>query len=201
MCTPNPGQKTGKGYFFMKYDSEFKLDCVLKYKEGMRNFVPPGVSRGSFLAHVRAWVKAFDDFGVDGLKHGSFNKEWTAEQRFGLVAKVLAGDSIKNVAKNAHINPGQLYRWIRKYREKGMDGLQLRKGRKPTETNMPKKKAKLTPTEQEELKLLRERNRYLEAENLYLKKLRALELEKTAKLAKAKKRGSPKPSKKNPDAA
>ncbi|MCQ2122533.1 MAG: helix-turn-helix domain-containing protein, partial [Fibrobacter sp.] len=190
-----------KGVFFMKYDWKFKLDCVLKYKEGIRNFVPAGVVRRGFLCHVRSWVKAYDDLGIDGLKHSSFNKEWTAEQRFGLVAKVLAGDSVANVAKNAHINGGQLYQWVRKYREKGMDGLQLRKGRKPTETNMPKKKAKLTQTEQEELKLLRERNRYLEAENLYLKKLRALELEKTAKLAKAKRRESSKPSKKNPDAA
>lgn len=161
---------------------------------------PPGVDKKSFLARVRAWVKAFDDLGINGLKHSPKNKEWTAEERFNLVAKALAGDYIANVAKNAHINPGQLCQWVKIYREKGMDGLQLRKGRKPTETNMPKKKAKPTPTEQEELKLLRERNRYLEAENLYLKKLRALELEKTAKLAKAKRRGSPKPSEKNPDA-
>lgn len=185
----------------MKYDWKFKLDCVLKYKEGKRDFVPPGVSRGSFFAHVRAWAKAFGDLGVSGLKHSPRKKEWTAEQRLCLVAKVLAGDSVTNVAKNAHINPGQLYQWVKRYREKGMDGLQLRKGRKPTETNMPKKKAKLTSTEQEELKLLRERNRYLEVENLYLKKLRALELEKTAKLAKARKREPSKPSKKNPDAA
>lgn len=190
----------------MKYDWKFKLDCVLKYKEGRRDFVPPGLDRRGFLAHVRAWSKTFDDLGVNGLKHSPRNKEWTAEQRFGLVAKVLAGDSIANVAKNSHINKGQLYQWVKRYREKGMDGLKcLRKGRPPKEgfpiSVMPKKKTKLTPTEQEELKLLRERNRYLEAENLYLKKLRALELEKTAKLAKAKRRGSPKPSKKNPDAA
>ena len=190
----------------MKYDLKFKLDCVLKYKEGKRDFVPPGVSRGSFFAHVRAWAKAFDDLGVNGLKHSPRKKEWTAEQRLGLVAKVLAGDSVTNVAKNAHINPGQLYQWVKRYREKGMDGLKcLKKGRPSKEgfsiNVMPKKKIKLTPTEQEELKLLRERNKYLEAENLYLKKLRALELEKTAKLAKAKKREPSKPSKKNPDAA
>ena len=81
----------------------------------------------------------------------------------------------------------------------------LKKGRPPkvgvSTDIMPKKKIKPTPTEQEELKLLRERNKYLEAENLYLKKLRALELEKTAKLAKAKKQESSKLSKKNPDAA
>ncbi len=163
--------------------------------------MPAGIGRDTFLSHVRAWAKAFDDLGVEGLKHSPSNRGWTAEERFELVSKVLAGSSIKNVAKNAYINNGQLYRWVKQYREKGMDGLKLRKGRKPTNTFMPKKKAKLTPTEQEELKLLRERNKYLEAENLYLKKLRALELEKTAKLAKARKRGPSKPSRKNPDAA
>ena len=190
----------------MKYDWKFKLDCVLKYKEGKRDFVPQSNNRRTFLLQVRCWVKAYDDLGIDGLKHSPFNNEWTAEQRFELVTKVLAGESIKSVARNAHISCGQLYQWVKKYREKGMDGLKcLKKGRPPkggfSINIMPKKKAKLTPTEQEELKLLREKNKYLEAENLYLKKLRALELEKTAKLAKAKKQESSKPSKKNPDAA
>lgn len=45
----------------MKYDWKFKLDCVLKYKEGKRDFVPIGIKRDSFLPHVVAWVKTFDD--------------------------------------------------------------------------------------------------------------------------------------------
>ena len=31
---PESWAKTGKGYFFMKYDLNFKLDCVGKYKKG-----------------------------------------------------------------------------------------------------------------------------------------------------------------------
>lgn len=190
----------------MKYDWKFKLDCVIKYKKGRRDFVPKGIDHRSFLSHVRAWMKSYDDLGIDGLKHSSTNKNWTQEERFDLVSKVLAGNSIRNVAKNAHINDGQLCRWVKKYREKGLDGLKcLKKGRPPkgefSIDIMPKKKIKLSQTEQEELKLLRERNKYLEAENLYLKKLRALELEKTAKLAKAKKQESSKPSKKSSNAA
>jgi len=185
----------------MKYDYKFKLDCVLKYKEGRRDFVPVGISRSAFITHVRSWVKAYDDLGIGGLKHSSSSKEWTKEKRFALVAKVLAGDSINNVAKDGRVNSGQLYQWMKRYREKGIEGLECKRGRKHSKHYMPKKKTKLTPTEQEELKLLRERNKYLEAENLYLKKLRALELEKTAKLAKAKKQKSSKPSKKKTNAA
>ena len=51
---------------------------------------------------------------------------------------------------------------------------------------MPKKKVKLTSSEQEELKLLRERNTYLEAENIYLKKLRALVQERIQQEQKKK---------------
>ena len=65
-------------------------------------------------------MKTFDELGIDGLKHYSFNKQWTIEQRFNLVAKVLSGNSITNVAKNAHVDSGQLYQWVKKYREKGV---------------------------------------------------------------------------------
>lgn len=176
----------------MKYDWKFKLDCVRKYKDGITDFVPPGQSKSSFLTHVHMWVKDFNDFGIDGLKHSPNNRTWTFEERFNLVAKVLAGNSINSVSINEHVNPGQLYFWIKKYREKGIDGLKyLKKGKRTKEEQklnmMEKKRIKLTPSEKDELKILKERNKYLEAENLYLKKLRALELEKTAKLAKAKK--------------
>ena len=181
----------------MKYDYDFKLDCVLKYKKGIRDLEPAGADRYNFLNQVRYWVKLYDDLGPDGLIHEPKVKAWTKEQRFALVAKVLTGNSIKSVAYNAHINVGLLHHWLQKYREKGMNGLECKKGRRKFNTFMPKKNIKLAPTESEEIKLLRERNNYLEAENLYLKKLRALELEKTAKLTKAKKQKSLRPSKKN----
>jgi transposase len=174
----------------LKYSWEFKLECVNKYKKGEQiNF--PGMPQGndSFMGQVRLWNKMYDDLGIDGLKHTLTNKDWTAEKRFGLVAKVLVGNSIKSVAKNAHINSGQLYKWVRRYNEKGIDGLQCKKGR-PTKQNVMKtktKKTKLSVSEREELKLLRERNEYLEMENEYLKKLDALVSKREAAEAKAKK--------------
>ena len=141
------------------------------------------------MNHVRNWVKDYDDLGVDGLKHSSTNKDWTAEKRFELVAKVLAGNSITSVAVNAHINSGLLCQWVRKYNERGMDGLQCKRGRPSGQFVMKKKtkKPKLSVSEQEELKLLRERNEYLEMENEYLKKLDALVSKREAAEARAKK--------------
>ena len=178
----------------MKYTLEFKLDCVDKYKKHIKIAIPLGIkSERSFLTHVRDWVKRYDDLGICGLEHSNQNKEWTPEQRFELVAKVLAGNSIQTVAKNAHVEYSQLYQWVKRYREKGMDGLELRKGRKPKVPTMPKKKkSKLAPSEKEELELLRARNEYLEAENAYLKKLDALVSKREAAHPKAKKQKSSK---------
>lgn len=173
----------------MKYSWEFKLECVNKYKNGEHiTFLGTSMQHHNFMGHVKAWAKAYDDLGIDGLKHSSICKDWTPMKRFELVAKVLAGNSISSVAKNAHINKGQLYQWVRRYNEKGMDGLQCKKGR-PTEQLVMKKKTKKTKlsiSEQEELKLLRERNEYLEMENEYLKKLDALVSKREAAEAKAK---------------
>jgi len=174
----------------MKYSWEFKLGCVNKYKNGeyINTSGSPGVHH-NFMNHVRDWVAAYDELGADGLKHSPINKDWTPEKRFELVAKVLAGNSITTVARNAHVNSGQLYQWVRRYNEKGMDGLRCKKGRPTKRIVMKRKtrKTKLSISEREELKLLRERNEYLEMENEYLKKLDALVSRREAAEAKAKK--------------
>ena len=175
----------------MKYSWEYKLECVSKYKNGEYIETPwkNKPQRDEFLRYVRAWAKNYEDLGVDGLKHPLNNKDWTPEQRFELVSKVLAGNSVRSVAKDAHIGSGQLYQWVRRYNEKGMDGLQCKKGRPTKRIVMKKKtkKSKLSVSEQEELKLLRERNEYLEMENEYLKKLDALVSKREAAEARAKK--------------
>ena len=107
------------------------------------------------------------------MRHKQQNKTWTQEERFELATKLYAGYSIVSAACEARINSGQLYQWVRKYRLNGYDGLKLkRKGRPPKEdNNMPRTNddVKLTKHERDELKLLRRRNEYLEAENTNLK--------------------------------
>ena len=179
----------------MKYTLEFKLECVDKYKKGIRIERPDicKSSRDTFIHKVRNWVELYDRFGVEGLKRKHFNKEWTKDDRFKLVAEVLAGKAIRQVALDNGLDDGQLTRWVKRYREKGIDGLDLHKGRKPKVPTMPKKKkVKLTPSEKEELELLRARNEYLEAENAYLKKLDALVTKREAAHPKAKKQKSSK---------
>ena len=175
----------------MKYSPQFKLECVKKYKNGERGFHPEGKERSeSFMKQVALWAKYYDKFGMEGLRHSGRQRNWTAEERFGLVYKVLSGLSLSSVAAEARVNPGQLFQWVKAYREKGMIGLDMENGRKrkkPGPGPGPER-AEKPVSEAEELALLRERNRFLEIENAYLKKLDALVSEREAAEAKAKRR-------------
>ena len=150
-------------------------------------------SEKEFRKRIGIWVRTYKLHGYDGLKHQPLNKDWTADERYELVARVLAGSSIDSVAVEARIDNGQLYRWVRRYKQFGYDGLKLKKGRKPKGPVMSKedKPKELTKSEKEELILLRKQNEYLRAENAYLKKLRALIVQKKAERSvKAKGRRS-----------
>lgn len=178
----------------MKYTLEFKLECIDKYKNGIHIDLPPNAKckeRNFFIHNVRNWNKLYDLHGIDGLKHNEFSHVWTKEERFKLVTQVLAGKTISQVSFENKVEVSSLSSWVKSYREKGIEGLELHKGRKPKVPDMPKKKkVKLAPSEKEELELLRARNEYLEAENAYLKKLDALVSKREAAHAKAKKQKS-----------
>ncbi len=183
----------------MKYDWKFKLKCVEDYKQGKWTEKPEwsDASIETFHQKIVIWSRTYDLRGLDGLKHKPTNKDWSAEERFELVAKVLAGYSIKSVAIEAGICDGQLSQWVRRYKLNGYDGLQLKKGRTSKDPIMSKKEKpkELTASEKEELILLRRQNEYLRAENAYLKKLRALIVQKqTESSVKAKKQESSKDS-------
>ena len=150
------------------------MKCVEDYKQGKWTEKPEWVDTSIEIFHyrIRIWSRTYDQHGLDGLKHRQSSKEWTAEERFELVAKVLAGKSMKSTAIEAGISDGLLVQWVRKYKLYGFDGLQLRKVRKPKDPIMSKesKPKELTDSEKEELILLRRQNEYLRAENAYLKK-------------------------------
>lgn len=174
----------------MKYTWKYKLECVTKYNKN-ENIVFSGTQKqkDSFIRQVRTWAKIYEKFGIDGLQHSLKNKIWTPEERFALVARVLSGNSLREVSLQANINVGQLHQWLKRYSERGMEGLQCKQGR-PSKNIMKSKKVKQRANKslQEELKLLKERNEYLEMENQYLKKLDALVSKREVAEAKAKKR-------------
>jgi len=185
----------------MKYSWEFKLECVEKYLKGKMVEKPASTTctKKRFHDNILEWVRTYKLYGEDGLKHKPFNKDWTVEERFELVSQVLAGKSMTSVAIEAGMSYGQLYQWVRRYKQYGYDGLELRKGRKPKDPDMSKKPKpkELAQSDYEKLKLLERENEYLRAENAYLKKLRALIVQKQVESSvKAKKQESSEDSEK-----
>ena len=195
ICTPFTGQ-TSRGGFFMHYSYEFKLKCVELYRQGQWPKTPEGVTQDRFRHSIREWVRIENNYGVEGLKHKKNNKVWSPEEKYELVAKVMAGDSRTGVALKAGVSAGLLYQWVRKYNELGYNGLvNMKKGRPSKEPQMKKKTSPtpLTESEREELIRLRAEMEYLRTELAVRKKLEALRLEKEAARLKAKKQQSSNP--------
>ena len=181
----------------MKYSYEYKRMCVELYSQGKWPETLEGIQKRAFHVMIRKWARMEDSCGPEALQHKNQNKEWTAEQRYELVARVLAGSSVKETAFSAGIGDSQLHQWVKRYKIEGYQGLTtLRKGRPPKEPQMKKKiePAELTPSEREEMMRLKARIEYLEAENAVIKKEIALREEKWAAQLKAKKQRSSKNS-------
>ena len=144
----------------MKYSWEYKLQCVENYRTGKEIIYPSGISRARFRNKITVWVRLYDLHGIDGLKHRQFNRVWSKEERFELVARVMAGESCMSVAMEAGISDGQLYQWVRKYKLEGYDGLELRKQGRPCKEPKPMKKEIEDNTSEytnEELELMHEK--------------------------------------------
>ena len=181
----------------MKYSYEYKRKCVEMYREGKWPETPDGIQERNFHEMIRRWSRMEESCGPEALRHKNQNKIWTAEEKYELVAQVMAGASARETAISAGISNGLLYQWVQRYKIEGYEGLAAkRKGRPPKEAPMKKKAApaELTPSEREELIRLRARVEYLEAENEVIKKRIALRREKWDEELKAKKQRSSKGS-------
>lgn len=165
----------------MKYSKEFKLECVMKHKNGIYIPTPNGFKdRKNFINQVRKWETMYNSLGEAGLEHG--RPTLSIEKRIILIKRIESGESYRSVAFSAGISDDLLAKWHRIYMEKGIDGLQsLKRGRKP----MPNKKPKKDKTKSE-LEQLQEELEYLRAENAYLKKLSALVQKRQAQEQKKK---------------
>lgn len=181
----------------MKYSYEYKRKCVEMYRQGKWPETPDSIQERNFRGMIRKWAGIEKSCGPEALQHKNQNKVWTAEEKYELVAKVMAGASARATAISAGISGGLLYQWVQRYKIEGYEGLVAKqKGRPPKEAPMKKKvePAELTPSEREELIRLRARVEYLEAENEVIKKRIALRREKWDEELKAKKQRSSKGS-------
>ena len=87
----------------MRYSYEYKKMCVEMYRQGKRPETPEGVSTDQFHHAVVEWHRLEKACGTEVLRHKKQNKVWTAEEKYELVAKVLAGASCTETAIAAGI--------------------------------------------------------------------------------------------------
>ena len=74
----------------MRYSYEFKVECVEQYRQGRWMEPPKGIKTENFHKKIRRWVRQTELNGFESLRHKPQNKEWTAEEKYELVAKVIA---------------------------------------------------------------------------------------------------------------
>ena len=181
----------------MRYTWEYKLKCIEMYRRGEWPETPEGINQKLFRDTIRRWIRVEESVGPDALKRNNTNRVWKPDERYELVAKVIAGGSLTDIALKEGINSGMLYQWVQKYKTMGYNGLvSMKKGRPPKEPAMKKRiePASLTESEREELIRLRAENEYIKAENEIIKKEIALREERQAALLKARKQRSSKNS-------
>lgn len=176
-----------------KNDYELKLKIVREKEEG---YGSKYLSKkyNIKLRTIKNWINQYQMFGEDGLKKSMSKTNYSGEFKLSVLKYRQNHElSYRQTAEHFGIkNPSTIANWKRTYEEKGFDALYVSAGRprKNGDSSMPKntKRPKtLNKSEREELIELRERNQYLEAENLYLKKLDAFLQEKKSQTKRKQK--------------
>ena len=184
----------------MKYTWKQKLEAVRLYAgSGTYDYPKECKSRArkrTYANQVKFWYSVYLAKGAEGLRHRISRSSYTPEQKRKMITPVLTGEkSLKQHAKDLCINGGQLYSWVRRYRENGFEGLKCRMGGRPRK-NMghPEERraagnALAAADDKKKIEELEHQNWLLKAELAYTKKLQAL-AEKKRILNQRKKRGS-----------
>lgn len=172
-----------------KYSKEFKLKCIEFYEKNHKYPKIDGVSKKSVEKYIWEWKHLFKIMGEKGLDNTIFYKSYTLKDKIKACKRINAGENYTQVAQSIGMRThSTVRRWYLAYLKDGIAGLQYRKGIK-TKTSVEVSKTMkktLTDSEREELISLRKRVEILEAENEFLKKLKALVLKEKGKDAKAK---------------
>ena len=125
---------------------------------------------------IKYLIRLLEKHGPGILRQGK-NRTYSEGMKQEIISRVLLdGSSIRSTAIAYGLpNAQMLADWISSYKANGCVILEKKKGRPPMKEKEPKA-AKLYEemTDTEKITYLEERNRYLEAETEYLKKLHAV---------------------------
>ena len=158
------------------YSKQFKESCVRYYIDGngslydtCRLFKIPGTRV------LRQWISLYNSHELKASPGGgkimTKGRKTTLEERVAIVETCINGGmNYEKTAELFNVSYQQVYQWVHKYQEKGVDGLIDRRGKAKPVSEM---------TEVEKLraenKLLRAQLERKKLENLFLKKLEEIE--------------------------
>lgn len=167
-----------------KYSYEFKKKVVLSYLNGKGSYEYLANLYGvPASSNIKEWVKAYSEFGDDGLKRSRKNRNYSFNFKKNVVELYLTTEiSYQELALSVEVkNPALITKWVNDYRIAGLDALKPRKRGRKSKVVKPKITKTLTPEKSsinsEYLKQLEDENLKLRIENAYLKELRRLRLE------------------------
>ena len=174
----------------MKLTLEDKIKIIELRKQGLgyETIAKQFKVKHSLIQQI--WY-AYELHEIEGIKHPSKNKKYSAELKLEIIKRVYKGETKTRLAAEYNLpGPGTMVSWMKKYEELGYNGLEGKQGRPRGRPNiMTKEEKKNTPLnndEREELIRLRKEKEYLEMENAYLKKLDALVKERLKQQGKKK---------------
>ena len=162
-----------------KYKLEFKLKVVKEYLEGNIGYASLAKKYNiKSEAEIGRWVNAYKTQGYEGLEVKRKNNKYTLEFKLNTVNLYLTGEmSYQSLANELKINnPPLIAKWVKEFREEGIEGLKSKKRGRPsimpnTDKNKKlKNKNSKVKEELSELEKLRKENYYLQMEVEILKK-------------------------------
>ena len=161
-----------------KYSTEFKRSAVEAYLRGEGSYRDLckrlGISHNESLRKWVLWYNGHREYKERSSAKGEIymtkGRKTTQEERAEIVAFCLEHNKDYGLAVETYnVSYQQIYAWVRKYEEGGVDKLKDNRGRtKPAEemTEVEKLKA--------EMKILEAKNKQLEIENEFIKKLQEI---------------------------
>ncbi len=176
----------------MKLSDENKKEIIRLNKE-------EGVSQkhlakmfGIGIRHIADLLAKYNLHGEEALIKGP-NRKYSPEFKMEVIKQYLNGESKNSLCVTYNIRYTMLDSWIERYEKGGYNGLiDKKKGRSPKmkiendDTARTFDEIKDDGTEKARIRLLEKKNRELEAEIAYLKKLNALVQERKKRESKKK---------------
>ena len=163
---------------YKRYSVELKLQAIKSYLSGEGSLwtisKKYGIKRCEQLRRWILWYNGHREFKERSSAKGEIymtkGRKTTQEERAKIVAFCIEHNYDYGLTVETFgVSYNQIYTWVRKYEEGGVDKLKDNRGRtKPVEemTEIEKLKA--------EMKILEAKNRQLEIENEFIKKLQEL---------------------------